>query len=429
MSITSENGLALRQTGGTDAHRPGARLLSAVCAALSFSSFLGAFMSMATLGTGALPALIPGLLAAFTLPLIRKNGLAAIAAAAVLAAAAAFFAAFYSAASDGLLAFLNRLMAASELRQAYKYEMFAVATEPDALMRAIRLAAVPLGAVLGVCTGMLARRHRALCAGVLAVLFALGAAYLGVLPETGWCIFVCAAALLAMCTRAGLTPRTAVCAGLALCAVCLICVYALPAESSAAAELNERIRDGIAAQTAVYGDPSGSENETGQEREDNFQAVEKPDDDARQGMTLGTSLYPYLLIALIALVLFVPAVLSDRRKRRLEALHEGMDSEDNAVCIRAMFLCAMRWLRLGGIEALNAPFGEYAGQIERLLSPEMRTEFEGVLPLWQEAAYSTHTMQPEQREQMREFMTSVRSLVTERSGLAKRLLIKYVYTI
>lgn len=386
-------------------------------------------MNMASLGTSALTALIPGLLAAFTLPLIRKSKTAIIAAAAVLSVAAVVFAAFYSDASDGLLAFLNRLMAASELRQAYKYEMFAVASSPETVMRGIRLAAISFGLAAGVFAGVFTRLSCEAVAAVFTMLFAAAAAYLGILPETGWCIFACAATLLALCTRAGFKLHTVVCVGLALCAVCLVCVYALPSESAAASELNDLIRDSLAGQTAVYGDPSVSEDNNRQEQENNFQTVEKPEDDTPQGMTLGTDIYPYLLILLFALVLFIPAVLSDRRKKRLAALHEGMDSEDNAVCIRAMFLCAMRWMRRGGCEMLNAPFSEYADQIEQRLSHELKAEFEEVLPLWQEAAYSAHAMQPEQREKMREFMVSVSGFVTENSGRIKKLLIKYVYAI
>lgn len=48
-------------------------------------------MNMASLGTSVLTALIPGLLAAFSLPLIKKRKSAAISAAAALTVAAAFF--------------------------------------------------------------------------------------------------------------------------------------------------------------------------------------------------------------------------------------------------------------------------------------------------------------------------------------------------
>lgn len=430
ISTTNKNGLSFRQTGGTAAGSEESKhFLSAVCSALIFFSFLGAFMNMASLGTNVLTALIPGLLAAFSLPLIKKRKSAAISAAAALTVAAAFFCAVYSDASNGTLLFLNRLMAASELKQSYKYEMFTVAADPEAAVRCIRLAAIPVGIAAGVFSGMLSRRHCGLAAAVFAVLFTVAGVYLGILPETGWCVFADAAMLLAFCAYSGLNSRTVVCAGLLLGVVCFVCIYALPAESTAVSELNDLIRDSLAGQTAVYGSSTEADNKKQQETEDNFQTVDKPTDDGQDGMTVGTNIYPYLLILLFALVLFVPALLNDRRKKRLAILHSGMDSEDNAVCIRAMFLCTMRWLKLSGCRMINAPFSEYAEQLEEHLSPELRAQFENVLPLWQEAAYSTHAMQPEQRERMREYMNSVSRFVTDHSGRLKRLLIKYVYVI
>lgn len=69
ISNTNKNGLSFRQTGGTAAGSEESKhFLSAVCSALIFFSFLGAFMNMASLGTSVLTALIPGLLAS----LLRK---------------------------------------------------------------------------------------------------------------------------------------------------------------------------------------------------------------------------------------------------------------------------------------------------------------------------------------------------------------------
>ncbi len=49
------------------------------------------------------------------------------------------------------------------------------------------------------------------------------------------------------------------------------------------------------------------------------------------------------------------------------------------------------------------PFASYSEKIETILGPEIAAQYLQSLPLWQQAAYSTHEMTEQQRTQMRVF--------------------------
>ena len=135
------------------------------------------------------------------------------------------------------------------------------------------------------------------------------------------------------------------------------------------------------------------------------------------------------MILLFALVLFLPALLSDLQKRRRAKNRAGLDGPDSGASIRAMFLYTLRWLYLGGLAPANIPFSGYTGQIEAVFSQEIRAGFEEVLPLWQEAAYSGHQLGEAERARMRRFMETTTRSVWDGLGRRGRLLAKYVYAL
>lgn len=126
------------------------------------------------------------------------------------------------------------------------------------------------------------------------------------------------------------------------------------------------------------------------------------------------------------MILFLPAILSDWFKRRRTKNRQGLDDPDNSAAVRAMFLYAMRWLRLGGLNLTNLPYSAYSVQIGETLSLELQALYEATLPIWQEAAYSGHDVSGGQRAQMRGFMEQVRQRVWDELDRKGRFLARYV---
>ena len=92
--------------------------------------------------------------------------------------------------------------------------------------------------------------------------------------------------------------------------------------------------------------------------------------------------------------------------------------------IAAVFVL-LRWLRLAGLEPENVPFASYSEKIETILGPEIAAQYLQILPLWQEAAYSTHEMTEQQRTQMRAFLQTAAPLVWKKLSKKQRLWTTY----
>ena len=103
----------------------------------------------------------------------------------------------------------------------------------------------------------------------------------------------------------------------------------------------------------------------------------------------------------------------------------GLSDADARACICASFRYVLRWLRLAGLEPENVPFASYSEKIETILGPEIAAQYLQILPLWQEAAYSTHEMTEQQRTQMRVFLQTAVSLVWKKLSKKQRLWTTY----
>lgn len=117
----------------------------------------------------------------------------------------------------------------------------------------------------------------------------------------------------------------------------------------------------------------------------------------------------------------MPSVYLDRLKKKRERNRAGLSDADACACICASFRYVLRWLRLAGLEPGNVPFASYSEKIETILGPEIAAQYLQILPLWQEAAYSTHEMTEQQRTQMRVFCRLLRRLSGRSSPKAAAL--------
>lgn len=394
----------------------------------------GCLCSMASLSsTGVLP-LAAGAVLTLALPFLRLRPiLARRILAGSAAAAAVLFLIRWQVAADGVKLALNRMFAASEASQAYTYEMFSVAAEEGAWQGRIQYALLPLGLLTGGLCGWALSRRKKLPPALLFSALAGWMAYLGVSPMPRWTILLAAAltaAFVELPSQDG-PARYLPCIG-ALAAFALVCGVVLlivPDEDTHLSAWEERARDVLALHTLAYAENWHPDTQPEQEpppEERDFEREETPSAPDGDEADWLRPLSVGLVIFLLALILFLPAILSDWLKRRRAKNRQGVDDPDNSAAVRAMFLYAMRWLRLGGLNLTNLPYSAYSAQIGERLSPELQALYETALPIWQEAAYSGHEVGGSQRAQMRGFMEQARQCVWDGLDRKGRFLAHYV---
>ena len=404
--------------------RMAVRLQDALCALLLYAALRGAVCSMASLSALGLVPLVPGGCLALLLVAPRTKKWTVVFSGCAAALAVGLILLNAAAVQDGAKLLLNRLFAASEAQQAYQYEYFAVsAADP---LACIRTSLLPLGLAAGLVCALSCRGWLRFLAAVLPAALCLFMAYLGVTPGASWLILLTAAALVLLFDHSSADAVSFV--GRAAALLIALCIgagafFAFPDENPALSAWDERARDALALHTLAEADGTFEpEPETGssapeQEREFYEEETTSADlgDDA---LHWSRPLAAALVIALLALLLFVPAIWSDFLKKRRAKSRAGFDDPQSRAAICAMFLYALRWLRLGGLETPNRPYSTYASAVGQIYSPELQARYEAVLPLWHEAAYSSHDMSDAQRQQMHSFADDVRQTVW--TGLSRR---------
>lgn len=402
------------------------RLWRAGLAAALYAALAGLLCQLAGTGAAVIPALLPGAALAAALPLLpqkRRRWLLPV----LLAVTALWRLFLGQTALDGEKLLLNGLFDASERRQAYVYEKFAVSAPEDEWMACLQAALLPLGLALGGALGWCLSWRRRWPLVILPAVTAAGLAYLGAPPGAGWCV------LLALGLTAALTGGVRWnWRGLALGTAAIVCALVLlvfPGEDPALAAWEDGARDALALYTTIQTplpEDEPEEQPDAPEEPPLFQPENAPVDWGGGLLDWARPLSGFLILLLLAIVLFAPSIASDRLKKRRAKNRAGLDDPDNAAAIRAAFLYSLRWFRLGGVTPDNVPFSRYALRIGEALSPRLRQRFEEMLPLWQEAAYSAHTMDTAQREAMLAFLEEARQAVWERLGRRQRFLAKYV---
>lgn len=433
-SVLQESGLVCRRETGQGRGRLLPSALRGLRALALYISLWGCLCSMASLGALGAAALLPGGLIAAVAPLLGAERRKKFLLPAVLILAAAVLAFTWRTALDGCGVLLNRLFAASEGAQAYLYEKLPVVSGSGEWGKCMSCALLILGLLSGLLWGFALDLPAAWPAPVGFLAFAGGVAYLGISPWGAWPALYFAALVWALWPDSEVYTRTGGLLALGvvglLCALCALVCLAFPGEDAALSAWEEGARDRLALETAAY---AGTETEKREEEKELTEDREFTQEEGTAGNPEGEEepwavpVPALLVILLFALLLFLPAVWSDALKKRRERNRGPMGAEAAAASVRAMFLYTLRWLRLGGLRRENVPMSGYAGQVEALLSPAHREAYERAVPLWQEAAYSSHPMSEAQRREMRTFMESTARAVWEKLSWRKRLLAKYGY--
>ena len=303
---------------------------------------------------------------------------------------------------------------------------------------------------------------RYVCACILAVFLALGflaasrpvARLLTALGLFAFCVFVCAyfgiapvymaiigilvSPVLFFLAATGVSLKGFLIGALFLGAVMgatgVITWAAAPEKNIAVSETEERLRDFFSGRTLHFAN-MGAEDDKDKDRNDTEEKDDEVKDEGQPpGETGGsvngvTLLFIILAIIGILAILFIPAVLLDKVKKRRAKNKEGMNSDDNAVAIRSNFMYLMRWFRYKGWYGENEFFEDAVPSIEKGVSAEYADSFKDMYELWKEAAFSDKEQSDENRECMEKFVDESVAYLWDQADFKERMKIKYKYAL
>lgn len=348
----------------------------------------------------------------------------------------------FSPARESLKCLCNLLFAASEAVNAYAYEYFTVAADaspvPALVLLAAALACLLLSALVG---------GSRVVPLVTALVLAGGEIWLGLTPPAA--VNVLLFALLALLALPMETMRGRLVLLPAIAAIFLSVQLLAPGVRVGLEETSEHVRDRLDPVEQLV---SGADHTPQQEppqtaREENRLDTETAGE--ASGDTQNTQDYQhiyeqeqeisppkrtdYLKVAVLTLLIlalltlpFLPFVLFDARRRRALERRAAFDSPDCGKAIRALFLHLTAYLDSCGKGGGNQPFAQWDGTLTHTLSPEYAARFRQAAALFEEAAYSTHTMGEEQRAELQSLLNETEQLLYDGADRKTKLRLKYL---
>ena len=323
--------------------------------------------------------------------------------------------------SNGGKILLNRIFASSADRQKYLYEMYDV--KESGLMLFVGVTS----AIVAGISGWMVSRTR-MFSGILLPLVTAGVgAYFGLTPTWLWMLLlaIVSGLLLLADLETGKIIQLLVIAAILFGMVFLL----LPEENPLLSEREEQWRDQMA-QTTVADQQNPSSSSA---KEDPQPEPEDAEDSPvmlrlEKSLNMKTILI-ILVILLILLLLFVPAVIKDRVQKRRDKNREGMYDENRSVAIRAVFRVALLWMRASGITIPEESYYRLKELLNRDISENCAKEYEQILPIWQEAVFSDHTMTEEQWNTVLKFEQNMESFLMETASRWQRWKYRYSHAL
>lgn len=292
---------------------------------------------------------------------------------------------------DGGKLLANRMFELSERSQSYEYDYFTVSRE----------SALEAVLWLSMLTGTLCAFWGNKSNAVLCGLWLLAMAYFGVTPGIFWLTVLVLGGFLSVLPGQhrwfyGLIT-VAVVAGIAFAVSALA-----PEPSDAVSLLDDHLRDVLAVSPVTYEQtPVPTEVPEPELVPQPSTQLEQPDHGVQKA---AANVLFFILAGLTLVLLFVPAIFKDRAAKKSQKARAGFDDSDHAAAIRAMYLYAQQWRKLS-----DTP-GQIPAEVKRI---------------WQEAAYSDHTMSQTQREAVHAYMQETAETVWAEAHWKKRLKIRY----
>ena len=337
-------------------------------------------------------------------------------------------------ANRGMLALLNRLFEASEAVNAYAYERFAVPSGQPVALAAVLLSVLGL-ALLGM-TLLSGSRWPSLGLMAGGVLFQV---YFG-LSFPAW-VNVPILALFVLRFMKRPRERKAVLSLLAgvsvlTLAVLLICPGVDVSTEAASEAVRDRLSQAVGSLTGTFREQPAGENETRHVHTQSLTAGSReaqPDREYRlvtvkeeqisQPHWVNYLRIILLLLLTVALVIlpFLPFLLLNRRRKKALDARKIFASGNVSEAVFAIFQHVAAWLEAMGYGEGNAPYAAWKAE----LSPGYAERFAACEKLFEEAAYSTHPMKEEQREQALALLSETEQALQQRADWKQRLRLKY----
>ena len=210
-----------------------------------------------------------------------------------------------------------------------------------------------------------------------------------------------------------------------------IIIAIAPGENLRVAAAGEKLRDRIAHNTARIEGTQELTDAAEDEAPDEEQAAEDGGgltDLLGGGELKNSKLWNVLkIVLLMIIVMFIPSAIHDRLEKKKKKNREGIDSTDNAIAIRSMMTYSLRWMNLIGPRLeRNLPYEDYTEQISKIMPEEYIAEYNEMLDLWTEAAYSRHQFTQQQRTRMEEFMKQTIRLAKEKGGIRTQIRARFI---
>ena len=337
-------------------------------------------------------------------------------------------------ANQGMKALFNRLFDASEAVNAYAYERFAGPADTPVAFAVVLLAVMGLS-LLGI---TLLSGSRLLALGLMAgsVLFQV---YFG-LSFPAW-VNVLLLALFVLWMMKRPWSRKAVLSLLAGVSVLALAVLLLwPGVDAATEAASEAVRDRLSlmAQSIAGGAhelPSG-ENETRHvhtqsltagdleaQTDREFRLVTVEEEQISMPHWVDYLRIALLLLLMVALVIlpFLPFILLNQRRKKALDARKAFESENVSEAVFAIFQHVAAWLEAMGYGKDNAPYAAWNAE----LSPDYAAHFAACEKLFEEAAYSTHEMKEEDRQQALALLIETEQILQRQADWKLRLRLKY----
>ena len=287
----------------------------------------------------------------------------------------------------GLQLLANRIFSLSEGRQSYEYDYFVVTQSASALREG--------AAFLSLAAAFVVYFHGGLA---LTMLFYIAQAYFGITAPIGWLLLLLLTAVFSVLPQERLRLH-GLFAALLLGGAALIVSCAAPTPNVRISGWDEQLRDRLALHSIFY-ERTPEQVEIPQEQMPPPQNTEQSFPPSTSERKVNVLFMTLLLLTLV--LLFVPAVVRDRVRKRRARNRADFDNPDAATAIRAMYLHSRRWLRL---------------------RPEPVPE--DIDALWLQAAYSDHPLSDDRRAQMEQYLAQVEQRVWQSATKRERLRIRY----
>lgn len=334
---------------------------------------------------------------------------------------------------------LNRLFAASEAANAYRYEHFAVPAE-----RSVTAAVILLSAVVFSLLGIIILNRDPLMILAAAAFTAAGQAYFGLtMPvPVNLSLFMLFGVLL---MRGRRSFRSLAFAVTAVFITAIFVIFRYPGTDPWVESRSEHVRDLLAIRTAVE---TGSDLEgidrpketrhvnsrtlvTGEDEANVQKAFRLVTEDEEQislpewADTLGGILPAVILAAAVAVVVFLLIRVLVRRKRAADE-RKRFTSGNTAEAVCAMFEHVICWLDSFGFGSGNLPFREWPASLSQNLPEAYVRDYAACVQVFEEACYSEHQPEKSGQEEVRRLLDETESLLYARADWKKRLKLKYM---